>query len=429
MKKLFIYFFLVVCCIPIFGQTHWAKDTLNPVLPRGANGDWDDALVAGPYVIFDGTTYHMWYAGYDGSTGTNIGYATSPDGVDWTKYDDPTTISPPYANSDPVLTTGSSGSWDEVANYQPSVFFDGTTYHLWFGGHEGTNRQIGYATSPDGITWTKYSGNPILTPGPSGSWDDVWVDSPNVLFMDGTFHMWYSGNNGTITQSGHATSPDGITWEKDTLNPVLKVESGEWDDIMCYQPSVIFDGYTYHMWYSGGGAFLWRIGYAYSFDGEHWTKENSQNPVLEPGTLGSWDETYVGGCGVILFSNTTAKMWYTGGTGFVTGDIGYATEQNFVISVEDNISEELPVEFSLSQNYPNPFNPTTKIKYFIPQSSNVLIKVFDILGNEVETLVDEEKPVGTYELTWYAENLPSGVYFYQLQAGSFIETKKLALLK
>ncbi len=88
-----------------------------------------------------------------------------------------------------------------------------------------------------------------------------------------------------------------------------------------------------------------------------------------------------------------------------------------------------PTKFVLAQNYPNPFNPTTKIKYSVPQASNTTIKVFDVLGNEIETLVNEEKPVGTYELTWNAANLPSGVYFYQLKAGSFIETKKMILLK
>jgi hypothetical protein len=98
-----------------------------------------------------------------------------------------------------------------------------------------------------------------------------------------------------------------------------------------------------------------------------------------------------------------------------------------ITSIEDEL--QLPTKFTLMQNYPNPFNPNTKIKYSIPQSSNVRIKVFDILGNEIETLVNEEKPVGTYELTWYAEGLPSGVYFYQLKAGDFIETKKMVLVK
>jgi hypothetical protein len=114
----------------------------------------------------------------------------------------------------------------------------------------------------------------------------------------------------------------------------------------------------------------------------------------------------------------------------------------FIDSVMNQIpssSEEFtnqPETFSLFQNYPNPFNPGTKIKYQIPASLNpsqggtlVTLKVFDILGSEVATLVNEEKPAGTYELTWNAVNLPSGVYFYQLRAGAFVSTKKMILTK
>jgi ribosomal protein L31 len=98
-----------------------------------------------------------------------------------------------------------------------------------------------------------------------------------------------------------------------------------------------------------------------------------------------------------------------------------------VVGVEKEKS--LPTEYALEQNYPNPFNPTTNFRYSIPQTSKVVIKVFDVLGNEITTLMDEEKSIGTYELVWYAKNLPSGVYFYQLRAGSFIETKKMILLR
>jgi hypothetical protein len=85
--------------------------------------------------------------------------------------------------------------------------------------------------------------------------------------------------------------------------------------------------------------------------------------------------------------------------------------------------------YFLSQNYPNPYNPNTIIKYSIPRSSLVNIKLYNILGNEIKILVSEEKPAGTYELTFNAANLPSGVYFYRIQAGSYIETKKMMLLK
>jgi hypothetical protein len=97
--------------------------------------------------------------------------------------------------------------------------------------------------------------------------------------------------------------------------------------------------------------------------------------------------------------------------------------------VEEEELDERPTNYNLTQNYPNPFNPSTKIRYSVPHPSQVVIKVFDILGNVIEVLVNDEKVAGTYELTWYAENLPSGIYFYRLQAGSFIETKKMVLMK
>ena len=95
----------------------------------------------------------------------------------------------------------------------------------------------------------------------------------------------------------------------------------------------------------------------------------------------------------------------------------------------DEEGELQPLTFKLEQNYPNPFNPSTKIKYSVAQTSQVQIKIFDVLGSEIETLVNEEKTVGIYELNWNAVNIPSGVYFYLLNAGEFTAVKKMILLK
>jgi len=95
----------------------------------------------------------------------------------------------------------------------------------------------------------------------------------------------------------------------------------------------------------------------------------------------------------------------------------------------ENDENVVPSEYSLSQNYPNPFNPSTKIKYSIPQASFVTLKIYDVLGNEIMTLANSEKSVGIYEVKFNASSLPSGIYFYQLQAGSFAETRKMVLLK
>jgi hypothetical protein len=89
----------------------------------------------------------------------------------------------------------------------------------------------------------------------------------------------------------------------------------------------------------------------------------------------------------------------------------------------------LPKEFQLDQNYPNPFNPSTSISFSVPSKSFVTLKVFDALGREVSTLVSEELTAGTYSRHWDAANVPSGVYFCRLQAGEYLETKKMVLLR
>jgi hypothetical protein len=96
---------------------------------------------------------------------------------------------------------------------------------------------------------------------------------------------------------------------------------------------------------------------------------------------------------------------------------------------ESRGDKEYPKEFVLKQNYPNPFNPTTTIRYVIPERALVTIKIYDILGDEITTLVNEEKPIGYYEVEFIASNLSSGVYFYKLTAGDFIQTKKMILLR
>jgi hypothetical protein len=104
--------------------------------------------------------------------------------------------------------------------------------------------------------------------------------------------------------------------------------------------------------------------------------------------------------------------------------------QNQLTGVGDDEGSLLtPDSYNLAQNYPNPFNPTTTIQYSIPRRSNVTLKVYDVLGNEVTTLVNEEKPAGSYEVEFNASKLSSGIYFYELQAGSFVETKKMILIR
>ncbi len=107
----------------------------------------------------------------------------------------------------------------------------------------------------------------------------------------------------------------------------------------------------------------------------------------------------------------------------------YSNESNPITTSVNESADEVPLTFELGQNYPNPFNPTTNIEYSLPRPSQVTLKVFNLLGEEVATLVDQKLAAGRYKAHWDVSGLESGVYFYQLQAGTFVQTKKLLLLK
>ncbi|PKL84132.1 MAG: hypothetical protein CVV24_01775 [Ignavibacteriae bacterium HGW-Ignavibacteriae-3] len=102
-------------------------------------------------------------------------------------------------------------------------------------------------------------------------------------------------------------------------------------------------------------------------------------------------------------------------------------EYGTFVGVKGN--DMIPGSYSLSQNYPNPFNPITKIRYSLPAAGFVSLKVYDLVGQEIHMLVNEEKPAGSFEVSFDGKNLASGVYFYKLSSGSFTQTKKFILMR
>jgi hypothetical protein len=122
----------------------------------------------------------------------------------------------------------------------------------------------------------------------------------------------------------------------------------------------------------------------------------------------------------------------TGGTNLFAGTYGSGVWRRqlseMVTEVEEN-QTKIPNSFALEQNYPNPFNPSTNITFSVGTYSYTSLQVYDLLGREVATLVNEKKPAGTYTMRWNASGFPSGVYFYRLRIGSLTETKKLVLLR
>ena len=232
----------------------WEKHPDNPVLDVGPAGAWDEINVGFASILFNGAEYQMWYMGSDADENERIGYASSPDGIAWTKH-----------AGNPVLDVGPAGEWDDRHVAGASVLPDGSEYKMWYTGNRGAYSRIGYATSPDGIVWTKYADNPVLNKGPFGAWDYYRVSDPSILFDGSMYRMWYAGHDLANVRIGYASSPDGIVWTKYVDNPAIDLgPSGSWEDVKVRAPMVLFEDTAYKMWYGGIDGENERIGYAVS---------------------------------------------------------------------------------------------------------------------------------------------------------------------
>lgn len=281
-----------------FSQTVWQKYEGNPVL--APTESWEAAYgVIGPRVLKIGGLYKMWYNGLDFRR--QIGLATSADGIHWTK-----------SGANPVLSNGQPGDFDsEHVHYGPVLFHD-DQYWFWYSGHNGQHWQIGLAISEDGIHWAKHPDNPALTVGSNGEWDAYGVISPAVIFDGHSYKMWYNGNGPEfVLAAGYAESSDGVHWTKYPHNPILTPVPNTWEsDAVGMGPVLFFEG-KYHAWYGGRQSGIRSsIGYATSADGITWERF-AGNPAVEPGKNDAWDSTTLGGFWV-LRENDVLKMWYSG---------------------------------------------------------------------------------------------------------------------
>jgi len=323
---------LTLILVPISSQVSpaqaaitWAKYSGNPVLEEDS-GEWDEGGVGAACVIEDGSTYKMWYTGLHVGPWPEIGYATSSDGKLWAKY-----------GANPVLTKGTSGTWDDEGVGSCCVIWDadGSLYKMWYTGTPDSDFSaipaIGYATSSDGISWAKSGSNPVLE-GDAGEWDDAGVLSPCVIKESTTsYKMWYSGRAADSVlgslQIGYATSTDGVNWVKYGTAPVLaKGTDPDWDSRGAGVGCVVEIDGSYKMWYTGYKGYKGydeagievAIGYASSRDGISWSNRSRE---LTKGT--GWEVNGVGAPWV-TYSGRTYHMWYSGlGTNF-DPTLGYA---------------------------------------------------------------------------------------------------------
>ncbi len=417
---------IIVICLMVLvsaanSQNSWQRHAGGPVVPVWAGNINDPSsykYTYEPSVLYDSTAsmYKMWfvYQAYGFGVSWSIGHAVSYDGVNWFVY-----------SKNPVLGVGHPGAFDRDGVVAPCVIRVANTYIMYYQGYYGSPAvwQVGVATSTDGTSWTKYSGNPVLTVR-LGTFESVAVGASKVVFDESQYLMFYSGFNGTVYEIGLATSTDGFAWTRNLQNPVLRRGViGSWDQASVTTNAIFVKQGIYYLFY-GGGPFA-PIGYATSTNGVEWTKYIG-NPVFSAGSPGSWDASRVE-YGTMVLQGNVLKYWYSGfgyssALGQDVWQIGHATS-NFVTSAQE-IRRPTPTTYLLEQSSPNPFNPETEIRFSIPTNEFVVVKVFDGLGKELQTLMSEQKPAGSYTLRWKPESAASGVYYYRMTVGSFIGTKK-----
>ena len=285
-------------------------------------------------------------------------------------------------------TSDGGNTWIE-AQVDSNLVYNYPIYQFTF-----YNRQFGYAcggfrdnagviwrTSNYGMNWT------AIGVSPDEIFDVFIFDSLNAITLAGDPEGFFGIGNIRTTNAG-------INWTFDEM------------EITGLSFAIDFRTGS-EGWAASGDKFLFT-----SDRGESWIEKDvpGNSPIYDMQFLDAKAGYAVGDSGVILKLNPNA------------------------VSVENEIYQVN--EFNLYQNYPNPFNPITKIKFTIPfvethrdASLQTILKVFDVLGNEVAALVNQEKPAGTYEVNFNAAGLMSGIYFYRIQAGEFIQTKKMILLR
>jgi predicted GH43/DUF377 family glycosyl hydrolase len=229
---------------------HWSDPEI--VFPPNPATGWENDINRGS-VVHRADGYHLWYTGQAGGR-SSIGYATSPDGKVWKRM-----------SAKPVLVP--DVPWEKGAVMCPNVLWDERLklFKMWYSGGDNYEPDaLGYATSPDGLHWTKLASNPMFRPLERNVWERYKVAGAQVLEHGGWYYMFYIGyRDMDHAQIGIARSKDGVTgWERHPLNPIIRPGQDDFDQDASYKPFAIFDGQRWMLWYNGRHGSLEQIAVA-----------------------------------------------------------------------------------------------------------------------------------------------------------------------
>jgi len=418
--------FLLILIFPFFSycQTNWTKYDHNPVVTKGPD-NFDLIAIGQPTTLYENDTIKMWYAGVGADLKSRICYAYSTDGINWIKHNTPVLD----VGNNGLWDCGWLDTPEIVKdNTGYKLYYYGDTLQQF----AGISSAIGVAFSTDGINWTKYSGNPIFTKGNIGEWDGTWVESPTINFDSniGEYKMWYNGVDTANWKIniGLATSNDGVQWTKYANNPVLTTGNwGTYDDMWLGTPTVSKIDSYYEIWYSATSSNSYNFGtssfdtvsicYAISSDGIAWTKY-SNNPLFNTYTLPFDSLVDIGGpwAPCVLYNPNTNNymMWFEAHGGNANYSFSLATAPK----INTNIAEHNRIDFIV---FPNPmrFSTTIRSEELLKNST---LQIFNSIG---QTVLFRERVNGK-EIEINRGNLNSGIYLLQvINNGKNLTTKLL----
>ncbi len=230
--------------------------------------------VVEPVVLHENSLYKMWFKETVQSGDNQIRYAESPDGLLW------------LVNPLPVLFK-SDIPWESSGPTNPAVIYDDGEYKMWYVARGTGSWQIGYATSPDGIVWTRFPENPLNLPSLG------FIGGPTVIKIENVYHMWYHTGSSLNTDIYHVTSQDGTSWFCEDSCSVMQTTANTFDAQGVTAPSVLINGDKLFMWYGGNNGTNWQIGLASEYVEPTPTPSTipSRTPlVLIPGFMASWNK-------------------------------------------------------------------------------------------------------------------------------------------
>ncbi len=363
---------------------HWKRYGDEPVMLSGPDDAWDNLYVYAWTVIKENDGYSMWYSGGGSASHEGIGYAVSPDGINWTAD-----------SNNPVFHINDGVEWRDIRTYTPSVIKAGNIYKMWFSGKESAEScySIGYATAE--IPWL------------SVHIDIMPRSCPNLLFINhrGSIKVAILG-----TPDFNVKDIDVATIKLEGVKPkrwrIRDVSAPVVDpDNICDCGIYGQDGFRDLFLNFGKRKIIAALG----------NIETGDEVVLTlTGNLK--DGTRIEGRDCVIIKSRQRKFTKS------------ASSDKLGKSISA-IDETLLENFMLFQNYPNPFNITTKISFQLQEPGFVNLSIYDIGGKLVETIVHEHKSSGFYSIDWNANKCESGIYLYKIESGEFVSVKKCIFVK